>query len=581
MNNVNRQGPLLELAKTQAKELIKLQGNGDKFQIITNDFEGKHQRFHSKEDALTVVDDIKPSSSTRALADVVRRQTDFLNNSELVNKRIYAFSDGQRSTFGMKQLAPDSTVHITLVPLIANQVNNVYLDTCWFETPLQQKGFIQKLHARIVNNGKTAIDVGSARLALNNQQIAIASFSLEPESDTEVLFTFECKQAGVNNGSIKIEDYPITFDDELFFAFNSQVTINVSLINGKDVASPGAFASLFEGDSLFRFSTFSEQTIDYTAFRTSDVLIINQLNELSSGLVSELIKFSEKGGALVLIPSQKAALPSYNAAFSLLQLPALQQLDTVSVKTDKINTAASFYAGVFEKIEERINLPLVNKHFSFAKTSLSDFEPILSLQNNETLLGRKALNNAQVYLFSAPLTESSTNFNKHALFVPTFYQIAFSSLKSWPLFYPVSSNRVISLKNDVRFSKQPPHIRKTDKTVDVIPEIRPVNNRLLLYTQQQITTPGFYEVLHSDELIIPLAFNYSRLESDLECYTLAEINEIISEKGWRNFSTINTAESDLSSQFLEAAEGKKLWKLFIILTLLFVALEITLLRLLK
>jgi len=581
MENVNKQGPLLELAKTHAKEVVKVFGNADKFQIITNDFEGRHQRFNTKEDALNLLDEIKVSSSVRNLDDVVRRQTDFLNNSGLANKKIYVFSDAQRSTFNLRTLSPDTLVKTTLIPLTANLVNNVYIDSCWFETPLQQVGFIQKLHAKIVNNGSNTIDVSSAKLFLNKQQIAIASFSLEANSSVEIKFTFECKQAGLNYGNIKIEDYPITFDDELFFAFSSKVNVSVALINGREQNMTNSFSSLFNNDSLFKFNAFSEQTIDYNAFKTSDVLILNQLAELSSGLVSELTKFTGKGGAVVIIPSQKSNITSYNPALASLKLPLLVSLDSAALKADKIDLTSGFYDGVFEKTEDRLNLPLVNKHYSLSKTSRSDFEPLLSLQNGDALLGRGRLNNAVLYLFSAPLNDNCTNFNKHALFVPTFYQVCFRCLRSTPLSYQVSSNVVINLKNEGGLSEQPPHIKKTDSTLDMIPELRTINNSLFLYTQRQITTPGFYQVDHLNTVLLPLAFNYSRKESNLAYYTNDELAKIISDKGWASVALLSDAQSDLSKQILQGAEGKTLWKLFIILALLFLTIEVALLRLLK
>ncbi|MBX3164724.1 MAG: BatA and WFA domain-containing protein [Bacteroidetes bacterium] len=581
MENVNKQGALLDIAKTRAKEVIKAFGNADKFQIITNDFEGKHQRFYTKEDALNAIEDIKISSAVRELNDVLKRQSDFLNSSGINNKKIYAFSDAQRSTFNLENLKLDTTIKTTIIPLQANQVNNVYVDTCWFETPLQQKGFIQKLHAKIVNNGNADIDAGSAKLYLNKQHIAIASFSLDANSKTEVLFTFECKQSGFNFGSVKIEDYPITFDDELFFAFNSKVNIAVSLVNGRNQSNENSFSALLKNDSLFNFRSFSEQTIDYAAFKNSDVIILNQLSELSSGLVSELLKFTEQGGALVIVPNEKLEINSYNEAMKTLQLPRFETLDTSKLKVNKIELASGFYAGVFEKTEERMNLPLVNKHFKFQKTGRNNSEAILMLQNADDFLSRNKLNNAVLYLFSAPMNESASNFGKHALFVPTLYQICFSSLKSAPLFYTTNSNVVINLKNDLSVQEQPPHIRNSNGNIDIIPEMRIVNNALSLFTRNQISQTGFYEVSRNNSSLLPLAFNFSRQESDLQSYSADEIKNIISEKGFKNLSLIEDTGADISAQVLQIAEGKKLWKLFLLLTLLFIALEAALLRLLK
>ncbi|MDO8998760.1 MAG: BatA and WFA domain-containing protein [Bacteroidota bacterium] len=581
MENVNKQGPLLEIAKAKAKEIVKAFGNGDKFQIITNDFEGKHQRFNSKEDAINVIDEVKSSSAIRLLSDVLKRQYEFLSSASLTTKKIYALSDAQQTTFNLSEIKNDTAIKVTLVTLKANEINNAYIDSCWFETPLQQKGFIQKLHATVVNFGNTNIEIGSAKLFLNQQQIAIASFSVEANSKKEIQFTFECKQEGVNYGSIKIEDFPITFDDEFYFAFNSKINVAVCLINGKDQPLDNSFTSLYKTDSLFKLSSYSELAIDYSSFKTADVLILNQLQELSSGLMAEVLKFSDRGGSIVIIPSQNSNLVAYNQAFSMLQLPNLISLDSSTLKIDKIELASKFYAGVFEKVTDRINLPMVTKHFKLLKTTNVDFESILLLQNADIFFGVSKRNLSNVYLFSTPLNEKCTNFTKHALFVPTFYQICFSSLKSVPLSYYVSSNVVISIKNNATLADVPPHIKQVNGLLDVIPESRVINNALSLYTQHQINLPGFYKVIRNDSLLLPLAFNYSRMESNLVCYDNSQLKTIIEDKNFKNIDLIEDLSGDITSQILLGAEGKKLWKLFIILTLLFIGIEIALLRFLK
>lgn len=582
MENVNKQGSLLDLAKVHAKELIQAFGNADKFQIISNDFEGRHQRFHSKEDAITVVEEIKISPSVRNISDVLKRQSEFLRSSGLLNKKIYLFTDAQHSTFNLQNVIPDTLITSTIIPLKPNLVNNVYTDSCWFETPVQQKGFIQRLHARIVNSGSSSMDAASAKLFLNKQQIAIASFSVEANSETEVLFTFECKQSGLNYGSVKIEDYPVTFDDEFFFAFNSKLNVRVCVINGKEQGAVNSFTSLFQNDSLFSLNTLSEQTIDYNAFKTSDVILLNQLAELSSGLTSELLKFTEKGGALVIIPSLRAMNESYKQAFSMFKLPELVTMDsTAQLKVDKIETASGFYEGVFEKMEDRLNLPVVTKHFALARNSRSDFEPVLTLNNGNVFFGKTNVNNANVYLFTSPFIPSGTNFNKHALFVPSFYRICFTSLSPVPLSYLVSANMSVQIKNESGYKEQPPHIVSANGKMDIIPELRTSNNSLLLHTRGQVNAPGFYTLRHSDVDLLPLAFNYSRQESDLTCYTVEELATIITDKNLSSFNLMKDEQSDFSSQIRDGVEGKKLWKLFIILALIFIGIEVLLLRLLK
>lgn len=581
MQNVNKQGPLLELAKTRAKEIVNAYSNVDRFQVITNDFEGKHQRFNSKEDVLALIEEIKVSPGVRYLSDVLKRQYEFLGSSNSEGKKVYILSDAQKTTFDLQEAEEDSTVRTTLIPLTANQVNNVYVDSCWFESPLQQKGFIQKLNARIVNSGNTPVEVGSAKLMLNGQQVAIASFSLEPESEKNVRFTFECKQDGFNYGSVKIEDYPITFDDELNFAFNSRLSVNVALVNGKNVSQLNSFSSLFSGDSLFKLEAFSEQLIDYGSFKRSDVLILNQLQEISSGLLSELTKFSDKGGAIVIIPPADVNVSGYSSALNALQLPVITGSDSADTKVEKLNLASGFYEGVFEKMDERLNLPLVKQHYKLRYEVKKDIDVLLSLQNSDAFLISSKMNSASVYLFSSPLNDPYTNFNKHALFVPTFFRICFSSLSSSQLFFETSSNVVINIRNEGSYMDNPPHIKRTEGNIDIIPEMRIINNSLSLFTRQQISAPGFYTVTAQQQDLQPLAFNYSRRESDLQCYTNDELEGLVSKKAFRSINVISGSDSGVSKQIALGAEGKKLWKLFLLLTLLFILIETAFLRLLK
>jgi hypothetical protein len=581
MENVNRQGPLLEIAKTRARELVNTLGGADKFQVITNDFQGRHQRFHTKEDAIRVIDDIRISPAVRKLTEVIDRQTEFLRSSPLKNRRIYAFTDAQRSAFNLSDLRPDTAVSIGLVPLAGNRINNVYIDSCWFESPLQQKGFIQKLHARIRNKGEAVIEVGSAKLFLNDKQVAIASYSLAAGADTEVLFTFECRDEGFNYGSVRIEDFPITFDDEFFFAFSSELHVSVCLINGREVQGANPLSALFSGDSLFRTRAMPEQAIDFSAFRNSDMLVLNQLTALSSGLASELLKFTAQGGVIVIIPPPAVSMPEYNTALSSLGLPQLGSEDTSRIKLAEIPSRSGFFQGVFERTGERINLPLVNRHYQLVTGSRRDFEQVLSLQNGNAFLGFSRLNNATVYLFSTPLSDASTNFARHALFVPAFYQLGFQSLRSAPLYYEVSANALINVRNETTRAEAPPHIVSLDGKTDVIPGMRVINNSLFLLTQGQIAVPGYYAVKRDTARLLPLAFNYSRLESDLAAFDEGAIADLIAAGGHRSVHLIRDADTGIPKQALLGGEGRKLWKLFIFLALIFLAVETALLRLLK
>ncbi|MBK7818938.1 MAG: hypothetical protein IPJ60_16400 [Sphingobacteriaceae bacterium] len=208
----------------------------------------------------------------------------------------------KKSSFNLEEIKNDSTNQITIVPLEANETNNLYIDSCWFESPIQQKGFLQKLNVLIQNKSQKTIDAGTVRLMVNGNQTSIGSFSVEASSKKELAISFTIKNEGLNYASVKLDDYPITFDDELFFTFNSKLTINTVFVNGKEATTLPFFNSLFAADSLFNYVQLSENAIDYSKFKNADLIVLNEINEPSNGLISELTKFTQKGGNIVVIP---------------------------------------------------------------------------------------------------------------------------------------------------------------------------------------------------------------------------------------------------------------------------------------
>ena len=67
MSALSQDVPLLDKAKQRAREIVQAYAVDDRFQILTNDFEGRHQRLVSKEDALGLIDEIEKTPGVKEL----------------------------------------------------------------------------------------------------------------------------------------------------------------------------------------------------------------------------------------------------------------------------------------------------------------------------------------------------------------------------------------------------------------------------------------------------------------------------------------------------------------------------------
>ena len=581
MESTNKKGTLLENAKEYATEIVNTFNESDKFQLLTNDFEAKHQRFVSKEDFIEQLNEVKISAATKSINDVLKRQQDFLQNSSSKNKRIFLLSDFQKNTSVFSKADIDTSIVISCIPIASSEVSNVYIDSVWFETPVQQFGTQQIIHAIIINKSTKDIENGTLKLFINNAQVSLSSFNVSAGNKKNANISFTVKAKGINKGVLKIEDYPITYDDNFYFSFNAQTTINALVINGKETKTSGNFKSLMQNDSLFVFQENNESAIDYSVFSKTNMIVLNELSTLTSGLTSELQKFVNNGGSLVVFPNKKSDLESYNTAFQNLQLPQITKLDTVNTKTQSINFEQGLYEGVFDKIDQRMDLPKVFEHFEFTKTTNSNSQSIVLLQNGQFLISLNQLGSGKIYLLSIPSDESCSNLLKHALFVPTLIKMSILSLKPSPVYYKTAINEAIVLNTNSNFSDKPLHIIKDDKKVDVIPEHRLLNNATSIFTQNQITEAGHYEVFENTSSLKDLAFNFDRKESDMIFMTKDDLQKQIDEKGLKNIQIIEPNEKTLTNALQEVNDGKKLWKLFLILALIFLASEILIIRLFK
>jgi hypothetical protein len=89
---------------------------------------------------------------------------------------------------------------------------------------------------------------------------------------------------------------------------------------------------------------------------------------------------------------------------------------------------------------------------------------------------------------------------------------------------------------------------------------------------------GHYKLEKNDRVLKGLAFNYDRNESEMKFLGPAELTDIIRRYDLKKFQLLPDKGKPLSEAIKDMNQGTLLWKLFIILALVFLAFEIILLR---
>ncbi len=571
-------GTLFDEAKAKATEIVNAYAQDDKYQLLSNDFEGKHQRLVSRDEFLTMLDELKVSPAVRSLGEISSRQHELNTSNERGSFTVHYISDFQKST--LFKTLPDSGFQSGyLIPLKSASVSNLYIDTCWFGNPVLRLNEQVTLNVRIANVSDIRLEKIPVRLLIDDIQRSAASIDIDAGSSQEISFTFSNHNPGSHKGIIEINDYPVTYDDVYYFTFRISPQIPVLCINE---SAPNPYInSVFAVDSIIKLTNTPVRQIDISALSGYKLIILNSLRSYSTGLQQEILKFAENGGSILIVPSIETPVEEHNRLLSRLGTDLFNGVNASPVKLAVVNNAHYLYKDVFEQgtlKEENIEMPLINKYLTLNSVSRGTGETLLELATGQPLLTYSAKGKEKIYLFTSPLDDEAGNFVRNAFFVPTMLNIAFNSEIMKPLMYLTDLQGPITITGNRVKGDNIIALAESTGGYEFIPEFRQINGKSNIFINGQLPQAGFYRVLSDKEEIDLLAFNYNRNESNLLTATYEDLELLNENTGYR---IIEHSAKPLDKVINENGGEGKLWKWFIFAALLSLMIETILLAYLK
>jgi hypothetical protein len=584
MDTKGENGYLLDLAKEQAIQIAEGYKATDRFQIITNDLEARHQRLVSKDEFISLVEEVEPSYVARGLDEIYLRQSDALIERE-GNKTLYWLSDFQKNNIQLEEVKNDSSLEIFLLPYPQKGKGNIYIDSIWFETPIRKTASEENVYARVINKTDAPMEF-KIELSINDAIQGFGNFTIAENSSINCRVPFTVAQNGMQHCKLYLTEYPdpdMLFDDEYFFSYNIENKVRVlQLIEKKNSNdTSGYLENLFNNNNLFQFTSKSLSTIDFSTLNQYDFIITKGLTDISTGLSSELINYTNQGGSLLVFPSSSINLNSYKNFLQTIAGGNLLALDTSSTKVSFLNLEHPIYKDVFDRIPENVDLPKVNQHYVISFANSSGTEYLMSLQNTNSFLSSTKVSKGNFYFCSTPLTSKASSFPKHALFVASLLRIGEFSQPSSTLAYTVGKDNSISFQ-EIDSDVEKLTIKSTTEEMEFIPEIRKIKNETSLLLYDQINSSGHYNITYESNPIGGFSFNYDRSESDFSFYATEELSELLAKSPIGNQSKIiEGADGASSVNVNELVKGKQYWWQCILLVIILLGLEIAITRIWK
>ncbi len=576
MESVIGDEQLINVAKRKAEEIVNGYTVDDKFQLLTNQLEAKHQRILSKDEMLQMIAGVQISPDVKPIKEIFNRQQDILNREDAnIQKIVYEISDFQKNTGVLEN---DSSFQINLVQLRSSTERNLTIDSVWFITPVQMINQQSKLCIRIKNYGADDINNAPVSLKLNGQIKSLTDVSVSANSELVDTLSFAVSEAGWYSGELSIKDYPVTFDDLLYFTFKPVSKIPVLSING--TKENPFLQSFYGGNALFVIKNDPSVQIEFSELDQYDLIILNEVKSISGGLAEALSEQLKNGSNILIFPALDMDVNSINKFLQNNNTATYGNLVKSRRNVTEINTKMPLLADVFDKIPSNLSMPYADQSFEIRSFSQTLEEPIMTFADKKPMIASYSVNDGIIYLSAVPLDRSVTDLSvQGSLFAPMMYKIAINTQKKSPLYTTIGETKWIDLKDTKLSGDQTLKVKSEGN--EFIPEIRKAGNITEINISAYTNMAGIYSIYGESGLAtsVPqtLALNYNRSESELSFFTKDELDKKYNST---NINIIDDIDRNFSNVVTQLNEGTPLWKFCIIFVLIFLAAEIALIRLL-
>jgi Aerotolerance regulator N-terminal len=435
----------------------------------------------------------------------------------------------------------------------AEQRNNISIDSVFIHQTLDD---FYELSIKTTNYSD---DFKSVPMAIYNQNKLIAKTIISFKNQKETVNFTIPKQAF--HGYVTLEDNGLAYDNTLFFSLADRKKTSILSIGTEE--NNNFLRRIYTADE-FSYNSFTLQTLDYNSIDKQDAIVLNELDEIPQALQTTLKSFVNKGGNLIIIPSEKSLTIPMQSLLRELGTLTLNTEETNDKLITKINFSHPLFAGVFESKTDNFQYPKTKKSFTLSGNSTS----ILNYEDQSPFLISDRKGAASVYVFAAPLNIRNSNFQQSPLIVPVFYKMAINKTNNGINAQTIGDTNAYLIsallsKDDI--------VTVKNKDESFIPIQQIMNTKVQLFFNDYPEKAGNFAIFDSKKTIENISFNYPRTESNLDQIDSNFITKIQTIDSIATlFDTIQTNRSD-----------NQIWKWFSIFALLFLLLEIAILKILK
>ena len=572
MSRLNKNQSLLESAKDDLMKLIDNLPDNTEYIFTTNN-KLKNKPYYIRKNELKkeiIKTAYSPISLTYSeIIDIQKEQF----KGDIINT--FWLTDLQKNSFDLSNHKLVKNDQINLLKYSSNDMGNLSIDSVWFQESNRQIKKNETIQVKATNHSNSELEF-QIKLNINNGEVLNQSYTkIKPYESKIIEFIFSVDTNGKKIGKLSIisnDMNSIKYDDNYYFSYSINENFKVVNLYEGDNESNSYLKALFSSVEKTKYEevNFREGYNDYDL--NADLIILNELINIDKQLINTI---TPNKNILILPSTSKNSdyknLNNFlNIKFSSLKNSKLE-LDIESV--DK-----NYFKNIFSSFNGNINLPYFNYHYLVSKNPNANY--LINFSNGDPFLIKYSESNRDFFYLTSNLNDSVSNFKEHALFVPIMLRIKEKSSSDFIKQYDINHLDRIRIKNEFQQNGDVKIINNLElPTISFFPKVSNSKGNSLIFLENEIEFSGHYYLMKKDSLIDVISVNGTQSESEMNFIKNKEFNqEIINLNIEENIKFWNISEKRYPEIISLKSNNNEYWKYFILLGIVFLILEIIIIK---
>ena len=218
----------------------------------------------------------------------------------------------------------------------------------------------------------------------------------------------------------------------------------------------------------------------------------------------------------------------------------------------------------------------MKKHVRF--TTGKDVLNIISLQNGNPLLMMSAQGNGNVFIISTSLKDEYSDLANHTLFVPLMYKMALIGGNVSQLSYTLGNDKYLKIKDIVLNVDDRISVRSENGMYEMFPIVENRRNVNYISFFENLPSSGFYDIYKNENYVSTVAWNDNRNESQMLFCDKDELTKLLKDNNLNILATIDYEDVKSDDIVEVVVRDSVIWKIFVIIALIALLIEILILR---